>query len=445
MAGRELTVRHYLLVIALAQCALIGSPRASAGEPTNAAPFKYAWCRAYHVLPEAHNRESGYFSLCEGLNRKLYIGATKYGVNSYVVEFDPITAKQRIVIDTHSLCGLGVTSYNEAQSKVHTRNFVGPSGKIYVGSMNAPRKEGDPSTYPGGYVMTYDPNTGVAENLGMPYPGIGVLDVVADEGRGIIYVVLAREPSAWMRYDVKTRKYRELGPMLVVWATTLVDQKGHANAITKDFELAQYAPDTGKVVVRDIVVDGKKLLRPAPPVDWLPMWTLAQDGRTTYLVHMHDATLYAIDLLSEGDAVKGVSHGKMIAGENVDIRSALSIDSHGRVYAVVRIGNETGFGDGMLHHLVRFEPRGKKMEDLGVLALKNPDFYFDSPGAKLGHPVSGSAENPSYYGYHTLPDGTLTPLYTSHAVIVTRDGNIYVTILYPFTLLKIEGVVDSGD
>ena len=97
-----------------------------------------------------------------------------------------------------------------AQSKLHTRNFVGPSGKIYVGS-----KQGYPTakehealkrgekipTYRGGYVMVYDPATDKAENLGMPMPltdqqiaagkkeGQGVIDVTADEERGLIYVI----------------------------------------------------------------------------------------------------------------------------------------------------------------------------------------------------------------------------------------------------------------
>ena len=79
------------------------------------------------------------------------------------------------------------------------------------------------------------------------------------------------------------------------------------------------------------------------------------------------------------------------------------------------------------------------MKDLGVLAVKNPDFFFQSPGAKPGHPATNS-EHPPYYGYHTLPDGTLTPLYNHLAMIVTRDGTIYVTIIYPFTLLKIPAV-----
>src|SRR5687767_6956998 len=67
------------------------------------APFNYLWGKAYHILPGTHNNESGYFSLVEGLNGKLYIGTAKYGENSYLVEFDPKTEKQRIVIDTNQL------------------------------------------------------------------------------------------------------------------------------------------------------------------------------------------------------------------------------------------------------------------------------------------------------------------------------------------------------
>ena len=54
--------------------------------------------------------------------------------------------------------------------------------------------------------MVYDPETNRAENLGLPYMGEGVIDVSADEVRGIIYVVTCEDPC-WMRYDVKMKKY----------------------------------------------------------------------------------------------------------------------------------------------------------------------------------------------------------------------------------------------
>jgi len=421
------------LLFAIVLNVLSAAPRASAGEATNAAPFKYAWGQAYHVLAETHNRDSGYFSLCEGLNGKIYIGTAKYGVNSYLVEFDPETEKQRIVIDTHKVCGLTANG-NAAQSKIHTRNFVGPSGKIYVGSMQG---YADTSGYPGGYVMTYDPDTGVTECLGIPAPGCGTIDVVADEGRSVIYVIPEGATKPWTLYDIKTKKYREIGPALTGRAHTLIDHRGHANAITKDYRLAQYSPDTGKVVVRDILVDGKRVT----DLGMSPEWSMAADGRTAYMIQAADPTVYEIDLTGVGMAVKAMSHGRLIEGKNARCRT-LRVGPYGRVYAVVRTRNETGFGGDSLYHLMQFDPETEKMDDLGVLAVENPGFYFDSPGTKLGHPVSGSAENPSYCGYHRLPDGTLTPSGGSDcmAMIVTRDGTIYVTILYPFTLLKIEGL-----
>ena len=91
-------------------------------------------------------------------------------------------------------------------------------------------------------------------------------------------------------------------------------------------------------------------------------------------------------------------------------------------------GNESGFGGGYLHHLTRYDPKTGKAEDLGVLTVKNPD-YCDWE-------VAGKPK-PYRHGFHKLPDGTLTPLHHHMAMIVGRDGTVYVTVLYPFTLLML--------
>src|SRR5439155_6383519 len=152
-----------------------------AAGPTNPtrqppASLKYLWAKAYHIPPETTTEESGYFSLCEGKNGRIYIGSAAYGRNSYLVEFDPATEKMRIVLDTHKLVGLPLepTGY-AAQSKIHTRNFVGPSGVIYMGTKQGyptaeEKKSGKIATYKGGFVITYDPATGKGTNLGMPMP-----------------------------------------------------------------------------------------------------------------------------------------------------------------------------------------------------------------------------------------------------------------------------------
>jgi hypothetical protein len=79
-----------------------------------------------------------------------------------------------------------------------------------------------------------------------------------------------------------------------------------------------------------------------------------------------------------------------------------------------------------LHRLIRYDPKQRKIEDLGVLAVKNPDFY------------DFAAKKPWTHGYHTLPDGTLSPLHAHMGLIVAHDNAIYVTILYPYTLLRID-------
>src|SRR5688572_31898956 len=120
---RNLTCAIALAVVAVSSISL-------ANDAT--APFPYIQAKAFHIPPETNTEESGYFSLCEGKDGKIYIGTAAYGRNSYLVEFDPATEKMRIVFDTHKLVGLPLepTGY-AAQAKLHTRNFVGPSGKIY--------------------------------------------------------------------------------------------------------------------------------------------------------------------------------------------------------------------------------------------------------------------------------------------------------------------------
>ncbi len=395
---------------------------------TAAEPPRYVAATAHHILPETTSEESGYFSLSESLDGVIHVGTAKYGHNAFLVEFDPRTGRQRVVLDTQKVCGLTATGY-AAQSKLHTRNFVGPSGKVYLGSKQGYAVKGDTQTYPGGYVMTYDPRSDHAENLGMPLPGQGVIDVVADEARRRLYVVTC-EDQHWMLGTLAGGSWRELGPMLTPYAATLVDARGIAGVITKNFELAQFDPATERVSTRPIVIDGQPWKRAGNAS--IPIWQLDPDRRHAWLILMNDPTLLRIDLYSAGESVAAEARGRMIEGKNPDCRSALTIHPDGKIYALIRVDNETGFGTGYLHHLVRHDPAMNRHEDLGVLKVTNPDYFDWSPGAD-GKP------KPHSHGFHTLPDGTLTPLHAHMALLATRDGTLYATVIYPFTLLKMDG------
>jgi len=404
------------------------------GQGSKTPPFKYVWGKAYYILPETTSDESGYFSMCEGLNGRIYVGTAKYCVNSYLVEFDPVSEKQRIAIDTHKVCGATGTGY-AAQAKIHTRNYVGTSGRIYVGSKQGYRRgTNDTASYPGGYVMVYDPVKDEAKCLGMPYPELGVIDVSADEARKLLYVTTC-ETQNWMIAKIDDLKYRKIGPMLFGYATTLIDGKGRGHAITREFNLATYDPEKDEVKVQTIKSpDGKSLFLEGSA--GIPNWIIAPDGRTAYLLRLGEATLFSLDLQAEGESVTAKPLGTMVAGENPDSRGALTMGPDGLVYAIVKINNKTGFGTGSLHVLSRFDPKSSRIEELGVIAVKNKDF-FDFEKAK-------AAGKSWIHGYHTLPDGTLTPLHCHMAMVAAKDGTLYVTILYPFTLLRIDAYRTEG-
>jgi hypothetical protein len=445
-------------VLTVAACLIVSTVGAADPVPPKTPPasLKYLWAKAYHIPPETTTEESGYFSLCQGKNGKIYIGCAAYGRDSYLVEFDPTTEKMRIVLDTHELVGLPLvpTGY-AAQSKIHTRNFVGPSGLVYVGTKQGyptaeEKKTGKVATYRGGYVITYDPATEKATNLGMPMPlgdmrlpadakeGEGVIDVTADESRGLIYVITC-EHQHWMLYETEhpEKGYRDLGPILRDQPNTLIDKRGRAAAITKDYDIARYDPATDKATIDPLLVDGKPFRDVIGPKAVHPDWRLAADGTTAYLQLLNDLRMFRIDLSGDvGKPVVAVSLGNRVEGRGPDSRGSIAIGPNGRVYSSVRVNNETKFGDGYLHHLVRFDPKANQMSDLGVYAVKNPDF-FDFKGPQAKNP-DGSLR--PRHGFHTLPDGTLTPLHVIMATIVANDGTIYATTIYPFTLLRIPAV-----
>src|SRR5215831_1465729 len=91
-----------------------------------ATPAAAPWLlgHAYKIPSQYTNQESGYFSIVEGKNGRLYIGAAKYGVDAFLIEFDPKTSAMNLVLDVHKVIGSNATGF-AAQAKLHTRNNVG--------------------------------------------------------------------------------------------------------------------------------------------------------------------------------------------------------------------------------------------------------------------------------------------------------------------------------
>src|SRR5205823_787121 len=141
------------------------------------------------------------------------------GANAYLVEFDPKAKKMATVVDAMKAIGSNAKGF-AAQAKIHTRNNVGASGRIYFGT-----KQGYPDVqkgekredYPGGYPMVYDPKTGETKVYPIAVPHEGINSITPDESRGVAYVSTCAdgrpgpgENSHFLILDLKTGKYRNL-------------------------------------------------------------------------------------------------------------------------------------------------------------------------------------------------------------------------------------------
>jgi hypothetical protein len=396
---------------------------------------------AYAIPKETTNQGSGYFSIVTGKNGRLYIGTAKYGVGAFLVEFNPDDKKMTVVCDTHKAIGTTASGF-AAQSKVHTRNNVGASGKIYFGT-----KQGYPDKargekredYPGGYPMVYDPATGQTKVYPIPVPHQGIISITPDESRGIAYISTCRdsspdESSHFMILDLKTGKYRDLMDCAHAYAFIVIDHKGRAYHPIRGGEIARYDPATDKVERLKQTIDGKPPAKEtylALPETHLINWDIAPDGKTLYALPLSSNHLYAYDLTREGSTLPGRTIGTLLSGYESTSCYAMRVGPSGDVWAAI-----TGARPGVQYrpHLVRYRPGEKAPKDLGTIAVANPD-YTEFTG-KDGKPL------PAHAGFHKEPDGKMVSHFALLGITQATDGAVYVLALSPYTILQVRPQVE---
>ncbi len=394
----------------------------------------WLWSTAHAVPYETTSEQSGYFSIIEGNNGRIYIGTAKYGENAFLVEFDPATKQMKTVVDAHKEIGTTVTGF-AAQAKIHTRNNVGRSGKIYFGTKQGYPKKGEKrDAYLGGYPMVFDPATGKTRVYEIPIKHQGIISVTPDEARGVAYVSTCSderpvESAHFMILDLETGKYRDLLDTRHMYAFIVVDHVGRAYHPVLGGEIARYDPQTDKLTRLKQTIDGK------PPTDDSLLahpkshpinWDMSPDRKTLYSVAMSGNQLFAYDLSAKGDTLVGRSLGNLIpTAESTDCR-AMCVGPDGTVWAGVAAKFA---GRGQFLHLVSYRPGAKAPTDHGPIAIGNPDYT-----KRTGE--DGKAL-PYHHGIYNLKDGTLLPRYTIMGICAGADGTVYVTTLYPFTLQAI--------
>lgn len=406
-------------------CMLAVFSQASAESP------KWLYSTAYEIPKHTTSEGSGYFSIIEGKNGHLYIGAAKYGSNAYLVDFDPKTKAMAVAVDCMKEIGSTATGF-AAQAKIHTRNNLGESGKVYFATKQGYPKEGEQRTdYPGGYPMVFDPVTGKTRVYGIPVPHQGVIGITPDESRRIAYISTCSderpiESTHFMILNLETGKYRDLLDCRHMFAFIVVDRRGRAYHPILGGEIARYDPVADRLDRLPQTIDGRppaKESHLADPESHPINWDLSPDRNTLWAVAMSGNALYSYDLSGDENTLVGKSHGAIVPHAKATDCRAMCVGPDGTVWMGVAA---TRADDRQFLHLVSFRPGAAACVDHGPIAVSNPTYttFKDKDGKEL----------PWHHGFYTHEDGTLLPRYVVMGICAATDATVYVTTLAPFTL-----------
>lgn len=424
-----------LALVVTASLALAGQPSLADDAPKR----NWVLATAYAVPKETTSDGEGYFSIIEGHNGRLYIGTHANDLNAWLVEFDPATEKMQIVVNAMKEIGSDATGF-AAQAKIHTRNNVGKSGKIYFATKQGHlKREEKHLAYPGGYPMVYDPQTGKTRVYPIAVPHQGIISIMPDESRGVAYISTCgdgRFPdnAHFLSLDLETGRHRDLMDTQLNYAFIVVDYLGRAYHPIRGGGIARYDPRTDKLKRLKQTIDGKPPTVEARLGDGLVNWDISPDRKTLYSARGGRNNLYAYDLTATGDTLAGRWLGPLLQGAPVRDREdtmcqALCVGPTGTVWIALTEKTE-GIN---LHHLVSYRPGDKAPIDHGPVAIRNPDYtpFTDAAGQPL----------PAHGGIHKMPDGAVTTKHIILGVCQARDGAVYVLTLRPYSVLKIEPAV----
>jgi sugar lactone lactonase YvrE len=420
--------------LALLAVSLLAHPAAAQDDLKD---VRWLKATAFAVPKETATEGEGYFSIIEGLNRRLYVGTHANGVNAWLVEFDPASKKMKIVVDAHQAIGRDLKGFG-SQAKIHTRNNVGASGRIYFGTKQGyPGKGEKREDYPGGYPMVYDPATGQTKVYPIPVPHEGINSITPDEERGVAYISTCSdrrpgpgENAHFLILDLKTGKYRDLIDTRHIYGFIVVDHRHRAYHPVLGGDIVRYDPVADKLERLKQTIDGKppaKESHLADPVTGHPInWDITPDGKTLYALPMSANQLYSYDLMQKGDTLAGRSLGELVPGARDTDCRAMSVGPKGTVWASVTVAHPKV---GRLDHLVSYRPGDKSPRDHGPVAVSNPDFteFTDKGGKPL----------PYHGGFLKLPGGMSTTRYVTMGVCEARDGNVYILALHPYSVLQV--------
>jgi len=378
-----------------------------------AALVSAAWAAdAPKVLVEAHTfsglerMDGNWAALLAASDGKVYVGLAYHGGDGHAVYYD---AKTRQMHDIGNLTELsGEEGLKRGpQSKVHAKFGEGADGRIYFGTHGGywwdyarfATKEG----YPGAHWMAFDPKTQKVENFGLGTPHEGINTGAYDRKYNRIYG-LTHPRAHFVYYDVATRKTVDKGRLdnwESICRTLGIDDEGNVYASFGEGQIAKYDPKTD--TLRDLKVripirpKGISLGRDYNKSE--TAWrTVVWDSETRQFFGVDESAsiLFSFDPKAGEDGetkrLGELSIAEFHGRRDVPYATLSLTLGHDRKLYYAAVAHEFdygGSGGGSPSHLMRYDLKSGKIDDLGQMVLED------------GRPVFGTN------AADTGPDGTL--------------------------------------
>lgn len=360
-------------------------------------------CRVFPGLAEM---DGNWSALLAGSDGKVYVGLAYHGGGGRMVYYDSTTDTIHDIGDLNDLVGQPFTRVGP-QSKIHTKFGEGKDGRIYYATQYGNdydfARVGTPEWYPGGHWMVYDPKTGQTSNLGLAYPGQGIIAGKYDPLFNRYYGVT--DPRGeFVYYDISKHIEKNLGRFNnwdSLCRTLVVDERGAVYGSFGHGQVYKYDPWTDSLrelsVKLPIRQKGISLGR-----DYLKSetaWRVAvwdHETKKVYGVEESASTLFSFDpQAGEDGEVKTL--GQLCVPSFRDDRKvpfatlSLTLGRNRKLYyaASGREFDYSGSAGLAASHLITYDLRTGQIEDLGEMRL--PD----------GSPVLGTESAT------TGPDGTI--------------------------------------
>ncbi len=327
-------------------------------------------CEQYAV-PTNTTSGSGYTAIEVGLDGKIYVGTANYGASAHLVQFDPRTKRWKDIVDAHKVTRWNGTGL-DSLSKFHTKIVVDSDGTIWAATkqgnedfVNRPEYGENPTGHPGGHLFSYNPKTGLVHDHGILLKQEGFMGGVIDRTRRRIYY-RSDPKSHLIYYDIANNSVRDLGQTASPARYMAMDSKGRVFLRGRKGILCMYDPATDALADLAVRLEG-----PGTYVDPYAIVMSAEGTRIFGCVTKGEYVMeFDLGSIHLGDDVPGANGTIVCRHAARSIPEPLPVGSQ----HAATLGKDGCFYfpnvSGDVGHLIRYDPRKRKIENLGVMRVK---------------------------------------------------------------------------